>query len=94
MASAKMSKATRMALAEKEERERRELAECSFTPTINRKDPVKAAKLRGIGKSDDQFQISLIPQKGGPIPVEGADHYLEQIVENNVPKTMPKGYAK
>ena len=39
-----------MALAEKEERERKELAECSFKPTINKKDPAKAAKLRGIGK--------------------------------------------
>jgi hypothetical protein len=27
-------------------------------------------------------------------PIDGAEHYLEQIVENNVPKQMPKGYAK
>jgi hypothetical protein len=48
--TSKVSKATRMALAEKEARERKELAECSFKPVINRKDPAKAAKLRGIGK--------------------------------------------
>lgn len=100
-----------------DEKEVKELEQCTFKPKINSLNPQKA-QLYGIGVKQNQQQMpkssrraakqqqlltepsasSSIGQPGdnaGQQPVIQKLHrHLEQILENDVPKQMPKGYAK
>lgn len=73
-----------IALQEKQSKEKEEMKECTFRPAISKR-PKKSA-LKSIA---GPLSASTSRQK-----LAQSSHYLEQVIENNVPKTMPKGYAK
>ena len=77
----------------------KELEQCTFKPKINSLDP-KKANLYGIGvkvpsKAERKKPKVMEDSQNIHDPViEKVHHHLEQILENDVPKQMPKGYAK
>ena len=85
--------------------EQKELELCTFKPKINNLDPRKA-NLYGIGVkippknerkksmiATDPEQINMVAAANEPV-IEKVHNHLEQILENDIPKQMPKGYAK
>lgn len=94
---------------ERKEKELKELKQCTFRPKINKrvgkvdmfgvgtKNSEEIRKIIDQAKTSDQNSDQtevlreLLIQSN--VFDTSADH-LEQIIENNVPKQMPKGYAK
>lgn len=79
------------------------MEECTFKPKIKAYDPKKvniygvAAKFGPKFEKDSTSRGAVEnPQalNEAPSMIEKVHNHLEYIYENDVPKTMPKGYAK